>query len=203
MTEYLKGTVAPGFESLRTLFESNLSRSRDHNAQLCVYLGEECVVDLWASLNSDENFSADSLVNVFSSGKSLESILLAILADRGLLDFNAQVTKYWPEFRGSDESPDKCDMTVADVMRHEAGLPAVEMPAELLTRKNIKAGAVSARPSSRARPPSRRAGSGGPGTTGTHSMRRATRRSRPPRSEATPCVGWKWLAMRTKSICSC
>lgn len=126
MTNYVNGTVAPGFESLRTLFESNLSQSRDHNAQLCVYLGEECVVDLWASVNSDENFSADSLVNVFSSGKSLESILLAMLADRGLLDFNARVTKYWPAFQGSDENPNKCAMTVADVMRHEAGLAKLD-----------------------------------------------------------------------------
>ena len=134
MSNYVNGTVAPGFESVRTLFESNLSQSRDRNAQLCVYLGEECVVDLWASVNSDENFSADSLVNVFSSGKSLESILLAMLADRGLLDFNARVIDYWPEFQGSDENPDKRAMTVADVMRHEAGLAQLDhifAPADL------------------------------------------------------------------------
>ena len=46
----------------------------EENAQLCVYYRGERVVDLWASVVGDKDFSPDSLVNVFSSGKSLETI---------------------------------------------------------------------------------------------------------------------------------
>ena len=74
----INGEVKPAFEPVRQLFQQSLTASRDKNAQLCIYLGEERVVDLWATSGADE-FSADSLVNVFSSGKSLESILMAML----------------------------------------------------------------------------------------------------------------------------
>ena len=43
------------------------------SAQLCVYVGEEKVVDLWGSIK-DKDFSADSLTNVFSSTKVEEDI---------------------------------------------------------------------------------------------------------------------------------
>ena len=80
----ISGKVQSGFEPVHELFRGSLTSGRDRNAQLCVYVGEDCVVDLWAT-NGEEAFSPDSLVNVFSSGKSLESILLAMLADRGCL----------------------------------------------------------------------------------------------------------------------
>ena len=86
-------------------------------------MGEERVVDLWA-VSGDDTFSADSLVNVFSSGKSVESILMAALVEQGLLDFTQPVSTYWPEFVGNGKDA----MTVADVMRHEAGLAQLDMP---------------------------------------------------------------------------
>ncbi len=117
----INGEVRPGFESVRDLFQRSLSPAKDKNVQLCVYVGEKRVVDLWASSGDDE-FSADSLVNVFSSGKSIESILLAALVDQGLLDFTQPVSTYWPEFTGGGKDA----LTVADVMRHEAGLAQLD-----------------------------------------------------------------------------
>ena len=64
---HISGEVKPAFEPLRELFQQSLSAARDKNAQLCIYVGEERVVDLWASSGSDD-FSADTLVNVFSAG---------------------------------------------------------------------------------------------------------------------------------------
>ena len=72
----ISGKVELGFEPVRELFTRSLTSKRDRNAQLCVYVGENRVVDLWAT-NGAEPFSPDSLVNVFSSGKSIECILLA------------------------------------------------------------------------------------------------------------------------------
>ena len=73
----ISGTVASGFEPVRDLYEHNMTTLAERNTQLCVFVGEECVVDLWASATDDPGFSADSLVNVFSSGKSLEAITMA------------------------------------------------------------------------------------------------------------------------------
>ena len=87
---------------------SGVCPARDKNVQLCIYVGEERVVDLWAN-SGDDTFSADSLVNVFSSGKSVESILMAALVEQGLLDFTQPVSTYWPEFVGNGkDAHDSC-----------------------------------------------------------------------------------------------
>ena len=76
----------------------DFARESDVDSQLCVYVKGERVVDLWGShgTNRDENYGPDSLQNIFSSGKSVASICMACLVDRGLLDYNATVLKYWP-----------------------------------------------------------------------------------------------------------
>ncbi len=132
----IEGTVAPGFESVRALYEHNMRTLEERNTQLCVYHRGEKVVDLWASAVGDDAFGADSLANVFSSGKSLESIALAWLAGKGLLDYGARVADYWPEFADAG----KGDLKVADLMRHEAGLAAfnTSLDAEDLLVEHIK-----------------------------------------------------------------
>jgi hypothetical protein len=106
----------------------------ERQAQLCVYHRGERVVDLWADKIGDSNYSADSIANVFSSSKSLEAIAVAYLVDRGQISYDAKVTEYWPEFGANGKE----GITVADVMRHEAGMATfdsrVDME-ELLTDK--------------------------------------------------------------------
>jgi CubicO group peptidase (beta-lactamase class C family) len=118
----IEGTVAPGFESVKQLYERNMHNLAERNTQLCVYVGDQCVVDLWGSAIDDTGFSANSLVNVFSSGKSLEAIMLAMLLDRGLLDYDAKIADYWPEFAVNGKGV----TSIADLMRHEAGLAAFD-----------------------------------------------------------------------------
>ena len=132
----INGTVAPGFESVKALFEHNMHTLQERDNQLCIYYQGETVVDLWASADGNEQFSPDSLVNVFSSGKSLEAIAMASLVSKGLLDYSEKVTHYWPEFGNAG----KQDLTIADLMRHEAGLAAFNVsirPDDLRTH-NIK-----------------------------------------------------------------
>lgn len=136
----IHGAVAPGFESVAQLFEHEMKTMAEESAQLCVYHKGERVVDLWASKLAEGEFSADSLVNVFSSGKSLEAIAIASLVSQGLIEYDAEITRYWPEFGGAG----KAGLTVADLMRHEAGLANFDTPldfADLFT-ENIKQNAV-------------------------------------------------------------
>ena len=133
---HIHGTVAPGFESVKVLYEQKMRTLAERDTQLCVYHHGARVVDLWASSADDEEFSADSLINVFSSGKSLEALAMASLVGQGLLQYNARITDYWPEFGANG----KMDLTIAELLRHEAGLAAFNVsikPEDLLT-KNIK-----------------------------------------------------------------
>ncbi|MFT5482448.1 MAG: CubicO group peptidase (beta-lactamase class C family) [Halieaceae bacterium] len=138
-----RGSVAPGFESVQRLYEYNMRTMAEDNSQLCIYYKGKKVVDLWASMAGDNSFTADSLVNIFSSGKSLESIAMASLVGRGLLEYDAKITDYWPEFGASG----KAAVTIADLMRHEAGLAnfktSIEME-DLLTAhlKQNKIGSI-------------------------------------------------------------
>jgi CubicO group peptidase (beta-lactamase class C family) len=132
----IEGTVAPGFESVRDLYEREMRTMAEENTQLCVYYQGEKVVDLWASAGNDSKFSPDSLVNIFSSGKSLEAIAIASLVARGLLDYDAKIADYWPEFGANG----KGQLTVADLMRHEGGMAAFDtsLAPEDLLAENIK-----------------------------------------------------------------
>jgi len=106
----IEGSVKPGFEEVKETFQSRMASLKEINAQLCIYVEEECVVDLWGSVTDDPSFGPVSLINVFSSGKSLESIALAMLVDRGLIEFSDRISTHWPEFgeNGKEET------TIAD-----------------------------------------------------------------------------------------
>lgn len=137
---HIDGTVASGFESVKTLYERNMRTLAERNTQLCIYHRGEKVVDLWGSAVGETDFSPDSLVNVFSSGKSLEAIAMASLVSAGLLDYSTRVAEYWPLFASNGKEA----TTVADLLRHEGGMAALDVsinPTDLLT-ENIKKNSV-------------------------------------------------------------
>ena len=133
----INGTTAPGFEPVQRLFERQMRTLAEENAQLCVYHRGIKVVDLWCSKTHDPNFGADSLTNVFSSGKNLEAIAIASLVGRGLLSYETAICEVWPEYRGGGKEHTR----IADLMRHEAGLANFDTAIHVddLLPENIKA----------------------------------------------------------------
>ena len=115
----INGFVAPGFEPVKKIFEDFFKEGREEKSQLCVYLGNEVIVDLWGSIAQDSPFGPDHLIPVFSSSKSLTSIVVASLVDKNLLDYNMTIADLWPEFAYQGKTAG----TLADLMRHELGLP--------------------------------------------------------------------------------
>jgi len=136
----VEGTVSAGFEPLRLLFTENMRRQAEVNAQLCIYVGEDCVVDLYGTAVGDKDYSGETLANVFSSGKSLEAIALASLVSSQRLDYKAKICEHWPEFSGDGKE----NLTIADLMRHEAGLSSLNVSIDPrdLWRDNIKANKI-------------------------------------------------------------
>ncbi len=136
------GEVKPGFESVQKLFERNMSMLAEEKAQLCVYVGDEMVVDLWAAPVDDSEFGPDSLINVFSSGKSLEAIAIAWLVSGGYLDYSSTIASLWPEFAVNGKE----ELTVAELMRHEGGMAAFDtsLAPEDLSTENIRNNRVGA-----------------------------------------------------------
>lgn len=90
----------------------------DYQAQLVIYVGGDCVVDMAAGI------SPDALMTVYSSSKGLAAIALALLVDRAALDLDERVAAYWPEFAAAGKEA----VTVRQLLSHQAGLPGTDGP---------------------------------------------------------------------------
>jgi len=64
---------------------------------LVVYHKDKKVVDLWGK-SGNTSYSADSISGIWSSTKPVASILIGIMVDKGLLNYEEKICKYWPEF---------------------------------------------------------------------------------------------------------
>ena len=96
----IEGTCDPRFEAVREAFEHNFAERDELGAACCVLLDGEPVVDLWAG-DADPRgtpWERDTIINVYSTTKTMATICLLMLVDRGQLDLDAPVARYWPEF---------------------------------------------------------------------------------------------------------
>ena len=123
MTSEVKihGECAPRFAGVREAFEENFTERGDVGAAVAVTLGGEPVVDLWAGHADAAGTLAwerDTIVNVYSTGKGMLSLGLHMLADRGLVDIEAPVASYWPEFAQAGKE----GVTVRHVLGHRSGV---------------------------------------------------------------------------------
>ena len=124
----VRGTVTPGWEGVRTAFAANFAAGREVGASVCVTLRGQTVVDLWAGDRGPDGgpWERDTIVNVYSTTKTMCSTALVMLIDRGLVDPNEPVATYWPEFAANG----KAAITVGQAMSHTSGLagfePAIE-----------------------------------------------------------------------------
>ncbi|HEX7726903.1 MAG TPA: serine hydrolase domain-containing protein [Rhizomicrobium sp.] len=117
----IHGFANKGFEQVRETFENNFKNLGDLGASYCVTKDGETVVDLWggyADAAKTKPWVKDTIVNVYSTTKTMTALTALILADRGLIDFKAPVAKYWPEFAANGKER----ITVAQLMSHSAGL---------------------------------------------------------------------------------
>ena len=114
----VEGSTAPGFEPVAEEFRRLLAAERDARGQFCAYLRGQRVVDLWGGAD----VAADDLQGVFSSSKGVAAVCIALLVQRGALDLDAPVSRYWPEFAGGG----KGEVTVRVALSHQAGLPGLE-----------------------------------------------------------------------------
>ncbi len=126
MTE-IHGHADPRFAGVRDAFAANFARGEDVGASVAVTLGGELVVDLWgghADAAKTRPWQRDTIVNVYSTTKTMTALCALLLADRDELDLAEKVAHYWPEFAANG----KADITVAQLLAHSAGLSGFAEP---------------------------------------------------------------------------
>ena len=124
------GDVDEGYGRVADAFRRNLSNGQEVGAAVAVYRDDRKVVDLWGGLrngNIQAPWKSDTLVNVFSTTKGVASLAVAVAASRGLIDYDAKVADYWPEFAQAG----KAAVTVRQLLGHQAGLVAIKPPLTL------------------------------------------------------------------------
>ncbi|MEV5439374.1 serine hydrolase domain-containing protein [Streptomyces sp. NPDC052682] len=126
----VRGHCDPRFEAVRTVFEDNLRERGELGAAVTVIVDGVTVVDLWggwADAARTRPWERDTLVNVWSTSKGPVALCAHLLADRGLLDLDAPVAVYWPEFAAAGKEK----VLVRHLLSHRAGLSGLREPHSL------------------------------------------------------------------------
>ncbi len=123
----LNGHCDAKFARVQEAMVQGLTSGGDIGASLCVNIDGENVIDLWGGWRDLEHttaWSEDTIVAVFSASKTVTSLAVLMLVDRGQIDLNAPVARYWPEFAQNGKE----QVLVRHLLGHTSGLPAWEPP---------------------------------------------------------------------------
>ena len=137
----IHGTVAPGFEAVQAAFQSNFDNEDDVGASVAITVGGEFVVDLWGGTATfdgpdddatgapgvDGDWQDDTIINVWSTTKTMAALCCLMLADRGELDLYEPIATYWPEFAAAGKEA----VATRHVLSHTAGLPGWDEPLQM------------------------------------------------------------------------
>ena len=126
--------IQGSYDELFTAVPSALAGLLEHGdtgASVAVFVDGEPVVDVWggfADAGRTTAWQRDTITNVWSVTKTMTALCALILADRGQLDLDAPVARYWPEFAAAG----KDKVLVRHLLGHTAGLPDWTGPVEEL-----------------------------------------------------------------------
>src|SRR5262249_32206243 len=131
--EHVQGRCDPRFAGVRDAFAASFAAGREVGASFAATVDGRFVVDLWgghADAARTRPWHEDTIVNVFSTTKAMTAHAADVLVERGQLDVDAPVARYWPEF--ADER--KNAITVRHLLCHQSGLAALRerFPTEIL-----------------------------------------------------------------------
>jgi CubicO group peptidase (beta-lactamase class C family) len=139
------GACDERFVRVSDALADNFRRHGELGAAVAITVEGRPVVDIWAGWKDPARtqlWERDTIVAVFSVGKAMAAICVLLLAERGGIDLDAPVARYWPEFATAG----KVEVTVRTLLSHRAGLPALRraLPDEAIYDWDLMAGALAA-----------------------------------------------------------
>lgn len=133
------------FEAVREAFADIFNDPQERGAALCIQIGGETVIDLWAGTadkDGEQLWHTDTLVNLFSCTKTFTGVTALQLVEEGKLELDVPVARYWPAFSAAGKE----SITLRQLLSHRAGLPALRelMPPEALYDWQVMVDALAA-----------------------------------------------------------
>ncbi|CAH1776125.1 unnamed protein product [Owenia fusiformis] len=141
-----EGDTATGWKPLTDIFRKNVENGLEKGGAFAVYYKGQQVVNLrggYADIEAEIPWSKNTITQVMSTTKAVASITIALLVDRGLLDYDEPIAKYWKEFAQNGKEK----ITLRTYLSHQASLITVDQPfsLKLMTSNWQKAGRILAR----------------------------------------------------------
>ena len=141
----IQGHFELKFEAVREAFATLFDDPQERGAAVCIQIGGETVVDLWAGTadkDGAEAWHSDTILNLFSCTKPFAAVAALQLVDEGKLRLDEPVARLWPEFAEAG----KAAITLRQLLCHQAGLPALHhmLPAEALYDWTVMTDALAA-----------------------------------------------------------
>ena len=118
---HVNGTAEDRFAATKEVLGASIDNGDNVGAAFAASVDGRMVVDIWAGhadAAATKPWERDTIVNVYSTTKTMCALTALLLADRGELDFDKPVAHYWPEFAANG----KADVKVSHLMSHSAGL---------------------------------------------------------------------------------
>ena len=137
----VEGICPDRYEPLRTAFEAAFDAGLESGASVAVAEEGEVVVDLWggvADAATGRPWERDTICCLWSTTKTMTALCVLALADRGEIDLDSPVARYWPEFAAAGKE----GVLVRHVMAHTAGVSGWDRPTtgdDLLDRRAASA----------------------------------------------------------------
>lgn len=123
----IHGQCDPNFDKVRAALADNIEAGEEVGACITIDVDGDRVVDMWGGFADQARtkpWEQDTIVNVWSSTKTVNSLAGLMLVDRGLVELTAPVAKYWPEFAANG----KQDIQFRHVLAHTSGVSGWDLP---------------------------------------------------------------------------
>src|SRR6185503_11825568 len=126
----IHGTCDERFEAVRSALAKNLDSGEELGASIVVDIDGDHVIDVWGGFRDEARtipWDEHTITNVWSSTKTVTSLAALMLVDRGELDVDQPVAKFWPEFAANG----KQDVPLRQAMSDGAGASGLDQPAPI------------------------------------------------------------------------
>ena len=123
----IQGLCGPQFEAVKDAFSKNFEEGMEVGASFAVMINGKYVIDIWGGckdINKTLPWKKDTICNVYSTTKVPTVLCTMMCVDRGLLDLDEKVAKYWPEFAQNGKE----NILVRQLLSHTSGLAGIEEP---------------------------------------------------------------------------
>jgi len=123
----LQGQCDARFKRVREVFEASFASGAELGAGLTIYLEGRPVLDLWGGFTDESKarpWQRDTLANVYSTTKGITALCAHQLIERGEIELDAPVARYWPEFARAGKET----LPVRFLLSHQAGLAGIAEP---------------------------------------------------------------------------